>query len=230
MVNDWSTCKTREQATESENRPRNLTWDQHSSVVCCSHDTQWLWLKCFKKRRAHELSVHWRELHCSHIARIFFSLLQTLCFSQMKSVHCYFAGQSAEWPRDVCAQKHKETQQLLLSVCFVADQRCPSHWLCSWLCRSSLLLNCFVAEPDVKVNGRFYRDVLQKRRTAVMRRIIPGQRTCSPRSRYCSAIAARDTRVHRTRPVPAKQPGLEPVSYCNLGGGGAMQLVQGHKI
>ena len=73
----------------------------------------------------------------------------------------------------------------------------------------------FFVEPGVKVDGRYYRDMLLKQQLLPVMRRIAGdtyvfQQDSSLRSRHCSATAAADARVHCSQPVAAKQPRLEP--------------------
>ena len=67
----------------------------------------------------------------------------------------------------------------------------------------------FFVEPGIKVDGRYYRQLLLKQQMLLVMRGTSGQHTRSSSSRHGSAAAARHITVYHTRPVATKQPGLE---------------------
>ena len=115
--------------------------------------------------------------------------------------------------------------------CNVKKHESAAEWLLHWLPTFYKSLMVWIAvskmwrcsellfvEPGVKVDGRYYSEVLLKRQNAAshashcrQRVCVPTRQcTCTPGTWDCPAPAAADTGVHLARSVATKQSWYEP--------------------
>jgi len=108
---------------------------------------------------------------------LIFSVLKIVSLSSLRTKRC-----SRSLYLTICkttASTHPVTQGStalpLCAYCAVA-RRSASRWWSQWLCQSSAVLHSFI-QPGVKVDGRYYRDVLLKQQMLPLMHRIAGD-TC----------------------------------------------------